>query len=158
MTGTSTTAKAKSTIIGGIQIATAKPEITRGQCVSGRSWKPVATKRTSSLRKTKINNNTRSYEEQKAEKLRRKETLELQKQLTEDRVKQIRDKKERQLENERRRAENEYEMAKKTAQTLNHSKLRSTMKAMSKKQVRQVKKTRVNNKTGATEFVPFYSK
>ena len=84
--------------------------------------------------------------------------LELQKQLTEERVQAIRDKKERRLENERRRTENEYEHAKKLSQSLNNTKLKSTLKAMSKKQLRQIKKTRVNTKTGAVEFVPAYSK
>lgn len=138
--------------------APVKADANRGQNVSGRNWKKVATKRTSSLRKTAYNNQTKSWEERKAEKLRRKETLELQKQLQEERVQGLRDKKERQLENERRRTENEFENAKKTAQHLNTSKLKSTMKAMSKKQLRQIKKTRVNNKTGAVEFVPAYSK
>ena len=82
----------------------------------------------------------------------------MQKQLMEERVQALRDKKERRLENEKRRAENEYENAKKSAQTLNNSKLKSTMKSLSKKQLRQIKKTRVNNKTGAVEFVPVYSK
>ena len=144
------------TKLGEIVIATAKPEVTRGQCVSGRNWKKVATKRTSSLRTTKANNRTKSWEERKAEKLQRKEILELQKQLVDERVQGLRDKKERRLENEKRRAENEYENAKKSAQTLNVSKLKSTMKSMSKKQLRQIKKTRVNNKTGAVEFVPVY--
>ena len=138
--------------------AFASAEQTRGRNVSGRNWKTVATKRTSSLRKTAFNNQTKSYEQRRAEKLRRKEVLELQKQLQEERVQGLRDKKERRLENERRRAENEYENAKKSAQHLNNTKLKSTMKALSKKQLRQIKKTRVNNKTGAIEFVPAYSK
>lgn len=152
MTATAT----PNTKLGEIVIATAKPEATRGNCVSGRNWKMVATKRTSSLITTKANNRTKSWEERKADKLKRKEILELQKQLVDERVQGLRDKKERRLENEKRRAENEYENAKKSAQTLNASKLKSTMKSMSKKQLRQIKKTRVNNKTGAVEFVPVY--
>lgn len=135
-----------------------KPDITKGRNVSGRSWKPVVAKRTSTLVKHKKNNLTRSFKERQAEGLRKKETLELQKHLTEERVQGLRDKKERRLENERRRAENEYNTAKKSAQTLNAAKLKSTMKAMSKKQLRQIRKTRVNSKTGAVEFVPAYSK
>ena len=153
MTATTATATNK---FGVVETASTKPEVTRGRCVSGRNWKQVATKRTSSLRTTRANNNTKSWEERKAEKLRRKETLDLQKQLEEERVQGLRDKKARRLENEKRRAENEYENAKKSAQTLNANKLKSTIKAMSKKQLRQIKKTRVNNKTGAVEFVPLY--
>jgi Cgr1 family len=132
--------------------------VVRGRNVSGRSWKKVATKRSSSLVKTAANNLTKSWEQRRAEKLQRKEVLELQKQLTDERVKAIRDKKERRLENEKRRAENEFENAKKLAHNLNTSKLRTTLKSMSKKQLRQIKKTRVNNKTGAVEYVPAYSK
>ncbi|CAB9499847.1 expressed unknown protein [Seminavis robusta] len=135
-----------------------KAEIPLGRNASGRSWKKVATKRSSSLTKTKVNNQTKTWEQRRAEKLHRKEVLELQKQLTEERVKAIRDKKERRLENEKRRTENEYEHAKKLSQSLNNSKLKSTLKTMSKKQLRQIKKTRVNTKTGAVEFIPAYSK
>jgi Cgr1 family len=136
-----------------------KPKvIVRGRNVSGRSWKKVATQRSSSLILTAANNLTKSWEQRQAEKLHRKEVLELQKQLTDERVQAIREKKERRLENEKRRAENEFENAKKLAHNLNTSKLRTTLKSMSKKQLRQIKKTRVNNKTGAVEFVPAYSK
>jgi hypothetical protein len=64
----------------------AKPDVTRGRNVSGRTWKPVTTKRSSTLVKNAKNNLVKSFEERQAEKLRRKETLELQKQLTEERV------------------------------------------------------------------------
>jgi hypothetical protein len=39
-------------------------------------------------------------------------------------------------------------------QRLNTEKLSTTLKTMSKKQLRQVKKTRVNATTGVVEFVP----
>ena len=68
------------------------------------------------------------------------------------------EKKERRLENERRRQENEFRNAQQSAQTLNYGKVGSTLKAMSKKQLRQVKKTRMNTKTGVVEYVPAYSK
>lgn len=69
-----------------------------------------------------------------------------------------REKKERRLENERRRMENEYNNAKKSAQQLNLKKVGQTMKAMNKKQLRMIKKSRMNSKTGVVEFVGAYSK
>jgi rRNA-processing protein CGR1 len=151
MTVSSTKTKSEETLAK-------KPEVIRGRNVSGRSWKAVQTKRTSALVKTAFKNQSKTWEQRQAEKQLRKETLELEKQLREERVQGLREKNERRLENERRRAENEYESAKKSAQTLNTSKLKSTLKAMSKKQLRQIKKTRMNTKTGAVEFVPAYSK
>lgn len=132
--------------------------VIKGRNVSGRSWKKTSQKRASSLIKTATNNQTKSFEERQALKRKRQETIELQKQLKEERIQQLRDKRERRIENEKRRAENEYESAKKSAQSLNLNKVHSKLKTMSKKQLRQIKKTRVNPKTGATEFVPAYAK
>jgi uncharacterized protein with gpF-like domain len=84
--------------------------------------------------------------------------LELQTELREERRQAKIQKKERRLENERRRAENEYKQAQKSSKVLNTGKLRSTLKAMSKKQLRQIKKTRMNTKTGVIEYVPAYAK
>ena len=81
-----------------------------------------------------------------------------QQQMMEERIQAKRDKRERRLENERRRMENEYENAKRSMQTLNHKKLGNTMRAMNKKQLRQIKKTRMNTKTGVVEFVGAYEK
>ena len=67
-------------------------------------------------------------------------------------------KKERRLENERRRAENEFKNAQKSAKALNTGRLRSTLKSMSKKQLRQIKKTRMNSKTGVVEYVSAYAR
>jgi hypothetical protein len=39
------------------------------------------------------------------------------------------------------------------AQTLNATKVGLTLKALSKKQLRQIKKTRLNTKTGVVEYV-----
>lgn len=131
---------------------------TKGRNVSGRSWKVRPQKRASSLIKTKVNNGTKTWEERQQEKLARKEALELQQELREERRQAKILKKERRLENEKRRAENEFKNAQKSAKELNTGKLKSTLKAMSKKQLRQIKKTRMNSKTGVLEYVSAYAK
>ena len=131
---------------------------TKGRNVSGRSWKIRPQKRASSLIKTKINNQSKTWEEREKEKLARKEALELQTELREERRQAKILKKERRLENERRRAENEFKQVQKTVTELNTGRLKTTLKAMSKKQLRQIKKTRMNPKTGTLEYVPAYSK
>ena len=130
----------------------------KGKNVSGRSWKVRPQKRASSIVKTKVNNASKTWEQRQQEKLARKEALELQNELREERRQAKIQKKERRLENERRRAENEYKQAQKNVKVLNTGKLRSTLKAMSKKQLRQIKKTRMNTKTGVIEYVPAYAK
>jgi hypothetical protein len=131
---------------------------TKGKNVSGRAWKVRPQKRASSLVKTKINNNCKTWEQRTQEKLARKEALELQTELREERKQSKIVKKERRLENEKRRAENEFKNAQKSAKELNTGKLKSTLNAMSKKQLRKIKKTRMNTKTGVLEYVSPYAK
>ena len=141
--------------------ATTKDEsktVIKGRNVSGRSWKKRNQKRASSLIKTSFNGQTKTWEERQQEKLARKEMLEMQQELREERRQAKITKKERRLENERRRAENEFKSAQRFTKELNINKLPSTMKAMSKKQLRQIKKTRLNTKTGVVEYVPAFSK
>jgi hypothetical protein len=135
-----------------------KETSTKGRNVSGRSWKVRPQKRSSSLVKTKINNQSKPWEVREEERLAKKEIRELQTQMREDRRQGKIVKKERRLENEKRRAENEFKSSQKSAKSLNINKLGNTLKAMSKKQLRQVKKTRVNPKTGLVEYVSAYSK
>jgi hypothetical protein len=78
--------------------------------------------------------------------------------MIEERRTAAREKKERRLENERRRMENEYNNAKKSMQKLNLHKVGQTMKSMNKKQLRMIKKSRMNTKTGVVEFVGAYEK
>lgn len=131
---------------------------TKGKNISGRSWKVRPQKRASSLVKTKVNNRTKTWEQRQQEKLARKEALELQSELREERRQSKIQKKERRLENEKRRAENEFKNAQKSTKELNTGKLKSTLKAMSKKQLRKIKKTRMNPKTGVLEYVSAYAK
>lgn len=134
-------------------------EVSRkGRNVSGRSWKIRPQKRSSTLVKTKVNNSSKTWDLRQQERLARKEALELQSELREERRQAKNLKKERRLENEKRRAENEYQQSQKTAKNLNTGRLRSTLKAMSKKQLRKIKKTRMNSKTGVVEYVSAYAK
>ena len=140
-------------------------DIPKGRNASGRSWKAKPQKRASSIivakkhshRTTKTTQVNR-HEIRLAEKRQRKETAELQASLLEERRNAAILKKERRLENETRRAENEYKALQKSVQTLNYDKAALKLKAMSKKQLRQIKKTRVNTKTGVVEYVPAYQK
>jgi hypothetical protein len=77
--------------------------------------------------------------------------------LKEEKRKSILEKKDRRLENERRRMENEFKVASRSAQRLGKN-ADLKLKAMNKKQLRQIKKTRMNTKTGAIEFVSAYAK
>mmetsp|Transcript_16749 Transcript_16749/g.46030 ORF Transcript_16749/g.46030 Transcript_16749/m.46030 type:complete len:114 (-) Transcript_16749:1732-2073(-) len=83
----------------------------------------------------------KTFEQQLREKRDRKEAFELQAELREERRQAKNLKKERRLENERLRTENEFKHAQKSARQLNMEKLPSKLKAMSKKQLRQIKKT-----------------
>ena len=141
--------------------ATTKDEsktVVKGRNVSGRSWKKRNQKRASSLIKTSFNGQTKTWEQRQQEKQARKEMLEMQQELREERRQAKITKKERRLENERRRAENEFKQAQRFTKELNINKLPSTMKAMSKKQLRQIKKERLNTKTGVVEYVSAYAK
>ena len=131
---------------------------TKGRNVSGRTWKVRPQKRASTLVKTKVNNGCKTWEVRQAERIARKESTELQNELREERKISKNLKKQRRLENETRRAENEFKNAQKSAKTLNTGKLKSTLQAMSKKQLRKIKKTRMNTKTGVVEYVSAYAK
>jgi hypothetical protein len=132
-----------------------KPDIQKGRNVSGRSWKTVPQKRASHII---VKPRRTTWEEKQLQKQRLKEIKELQQEMTEKRKQEIMLKKERRLENEKRRAENEFKAMQRSAQVLNVNKIGSTLKAMSKKQLRLIKKTRINNKTGVVEYVSAYAK
>jgi Cgr1 family len=144
-----------SNVSGGVEITEIIP---KGRSVSGRTWKTSVQKRASSLIKTKINNQSTTWETKTAEKNTRQLALQLEKEMRDTKKAGIIEKKERRLLNEKRRAENEYNTIKNAAQNLNSNKLKSTLKAMSKKQLRQIKKTRINTKTGVVEYVPMFTK
>lgn len=130
----------------------------KGRNVSGRNWKLRPQKRASSIvTKVSTNNRSKSWEKRKAERDARKAAKERENELREEMRQAAIAKKERRLENERRRAENEFKNAQKYAQNLGRN-ADTKMKAMSKKQLRQIKKTRMNSKTGVVEYVSAYAK
>lgn len=88
----------------------------------------------------------------------RQEANELQQQIQGETKQKRLLKKERRLENEKRKAENELKNMERFTQKLNLEKVDRTLKAMSKKQLRQIKKTRLNPKTGVVEYVSAYAK
>lgn len=132
--------------------------IPKGRNASGRTWKVRPQKRASALVRTKTNNQVKSFRERQDLKRERQETLRIQGEIREARKNEALEKKERRLENEKRRAENQYKNLQKSMQTLNTEKMGTTLKSMSKKQLRQVKKTRLNPKTGVVELVSPYAK
>ncbi len=87
-----------------------------------------------------------------------KEVKSVQAEMAQERIEAKRLKRQRALDNERRRMENEYSNAKRSMQVLNAGRLGTTMRNMNKKQLRQIKKSRMNSKTGVVEFVGAYEK
>lgn len=133
-------------------------KIVKGRNVSGRSWKLRPQKRASSLvTKTIQNNRSKPWEIKMKEREARRLISEKEKNMQEEKKQALVQKKERKLENERRRQENEYKVASKSAQTLGKN-ADMKLKSMNKKQLRQIKKTRLNVKTGVVEYVGAYSK
>ena len=137
------------------QIVDGKP---KGQNASGRNWKLRPQKRASTIvTKVSTNNRSKPWDKRRAEREARKAAKERENELREEMRQAAIAKKERRLENERRRAENEFNNAQKFAQNLGRN-ADTKMKAMSKKQLRQIKKTRMNSKTGVVEYVSPYAK
>ena len=137
------------------QIVDGKP---KGQNASGRNWKLRPQKRASTIvTKVSTNNRSKPWDKRRAEREARKAAKERETELRDEMRQAAIAKKERRLENERRRAENEFNNAQKFAQNLGRN-ADTKMKAMSKKQLRQIKKTRMNSKTGVVEYVSPYAK
>eukprot|EP00523_Entomoneis_sp_CCMP467_P002562 CAMPEP_0168743114 /NCGR_PEP_ID=MMETSP0724-20121128/13393_1 /TAXON_ID=265536 /ORGANISM="Amphiprora sp., Strain CCMP467" /LENGTH=163 /DNA_ID=CAMNT_0008790701 /DNA_START=32 /DNA_END=523 /DNA_ORIENTATION=- len=153
---------ASDTTVSSSTSATAKialeKGVTQGRNVSGRSWKTPSQNRASSLKITKKNNQTKSWQKRQELKRLRQEQIALQKEIQEEKRQEAIRKKERRLENEKRRAENEFNNTQKAAQTLNYNTANLKLKTMSKKQLRQIKKTRLNTKTGVVEYVGAFEK
>ena len=135
-----------------------QPSIPKGRNESGRSWKLRPQKRASSLiTMAPQNAASTSWDKKMEERKTRKAVLEREKELKDERKKAIQEKKERRLENERRRMENEFKVASRNAQVLTKN-VDYKMKAMNKKQLRQIKKTRMNSRTGVLEYVSAFAK
>jgi hypothetical protein len=132
----------------------------KGRSVSGRSsYRLRPQKRASSL-VTSNRANAASKKWAAKEEARRLagEVRSAQAEMVRERIDAKREKRQRALDNERRRMENEYNNARRNMQVLNAGRLGKTLKSMNKKQLRQVKKSRMNSKTGVVEFVGAYEK
>lgn len=142
----------------GDEVVDTTGSIPKGRNVSGRTWKLIPQKRASNLiTKPSQNNKSKSWDLKNTEKLARKALLEREKEMKEERRQAVVQKKERRLENETRRMENEFKAASRSAQKLGKNQ-DVKLKSMNKKQLRMIKKTRMNTKTGAVEFVGAYAK
>ncbi len=132
--------------------AAAKLEVPRGKPVSGRPWKKVQKSRNSmqTYKATKVLSTT--WDQNLAMKGKKREMKELEREIA-DRKKQERlDKKLAREEKEKRRLANELKSA--SVQVISKT---GKLKTMSKKQLRNIKKTRMT-KSGVVEYVPVYSK
>jgi predicted RNase H-like nuclease (RuvC/YqgF family) len=132
----------------------------KGQNASGRTWKVRPQKRASTLVTSKVNGRVKDWADRLAERECRRETIRVQKEMEDAKRQEAIDKKQRKLENEKRRQENELKNLERSGaiQALNHDRVGRTLKAMNKEQLRHIKKSRVNTKTGIVEFVPAYAK
>ena len=134
-------------------------KIHRGRNASGRNWKNQSNSRSSTrASRTMISNNNnskRTWEEKAAEQQRKKEIKERENEMRQAKIDAKKEKRRLREEQEKRRAENELKNMK--VQTLTKN-VDGKLKAMSKKQLRQIKKSRMNTKTGVIEYVDAYAK
>lgn len=142
--------------------STLSTHATKGRSVSGRSaWKLRPQKRASSLiTQNRANARSSTWATKAAAKSLHTEIKSTQQDMIQERIEATRLKHQNRLDNEKRRMENEYKQAMQNGklQVLNVKKLGTTMKNMNKKQLRQIKKSRMNSKTGVVEFVGAYDK
>jgi hypothetical protein len=141
----------------GTFISQSSRPITQGRNVSGRKWKLVPEKRSSAMvTKIAANNRSTTWEKKMLQRAKAKAVKELEMEMKDAKASEKRDKIVRKEEQEKRRQENEYKAMQ--LQTMNTAHLGNKMKAMSKKQLRMVKKTRMNSKTGVVELVGAFEK
>ncbi|CAI5727064.1 unnamed protein product [Hyaloperonospora brassicae] len=124
----------------------------RGRPVSGRVWKKVQKTRFSSqgVKSAKVLSST--WDEKLLKRAKLKELKELQTDIKARQQAECEAKRQAREEKEKRRKENELKSA--SVQVLSRT---HRLKSMSKKQLRNIKKTIVN-KQGVVEYVPVYSK
>jgi rRNA-processing protein CGR1 len=127
-----------------------KPLIPAGMPKSGRFWKTKQTQRFSSMKREGVLKfMSKPLEAKQAQKRRDAVAKALEAQMRDESKRVAMEKRARILENQQRRMANEFKNA--SYQTINTEKL----KGMSKKQLRQVKKTSMN-KNGQVELVGLY--
>ncbi|CAH0521376.1 unnamed protein product [Peronospora belbahrii] len=142
---TTTASKSSKTILA----ATALP---RGRPVSGRVWKKVQKTRFSGQGYTGTKLLSSTWEEKMLKRTKLKELKALQEEIKNRRQSERDAKRQAREEKEKRRKENELKSA--AVQVISRT---HRLKTMSKKQLRNIKKTIVN-KQGVVEYVPVYSK
>ncbi|TYZ66070.1 hypothetical protein PybrP1_011275 [[Pythium] brassicae (nom. inval.)] len=123
-----------------------------GRPVSGRTWKKTEKTRFSSVRYKGTKVLSTSWEQKTQTRARRAELQALQSEIKVRRQGERDAKRQAREEKEKRRQENELKSA--SVQVISRT---HRMKTMSKKQLRNIKKTIVN-KHGVVEYVPVYSK
>lgn len=123
----------------------------RGMPKSGRNWKVVETARHSNqARQGVMANQSKSYSQHTAARDKKRQIKALEQEMKDARIEKIAEKKQKKEDQEKRRLANQYKSS--STQNINPEKLKS----MSKKQLRLVKKTRMNNRTGQLELVNAY--
>jgi hypothetical protein len=129
-----------------------KVQPIEGRSKSGRFWKAKATERNSvQLRQGIMSHLSNTYAQRMKEKERKEAIKALEKQMREEKAEEKRLAREKTEEKKKRKMENEFRSAK--YDVINPQRL----KTMNKKQLRTIKKTRMNN-NGAIELVGAYQK
>ena len=128
--------------------AAPRPADVSGRNVSGRSWKPKASRRSSAL---KSGPPRKSWAEKTADREERSAVREKEAELVEERKARILESKKYRDAKKARKQRNEFKNARYQVITNEH-----TVKSMSKKQLRQVKRTRVSQE-GEIELVDAYA-
>ena len=128
--------------------AAPRPADVSGRNVSGRSWKPKASRRSSAL---KSGPPRKSWAEKTADREERRAVREKEAELVEERKARILESKKYRDAKKARKQRNEFKNARYQVITNEH-----TVKSMSKKQLRQVKRTRVSQE-GEIELVDAYA-
>lgn len=124
--------------------------IPKGIIKSGRTWKSEQTTRTSTQKRHGVSGHlATSYEDKKKQRQLKDEVKQLEKEMIDDIKAKKAAEKLRREEQEKRRMANEFKTA--TFQEIKPQKL----KGMSKKQLRSIKKTAMNQ-NGQVELVPLY--
>ena len=122
-------------------------DLTEGRPKTGRVWKPKQSTRTSvQVRQGVRNHFSTTFEEKMLKKAAKEQMKELERTMNEESRSKAIEERERREARVKQRADNEFKTA--TYQVVNPQKL----KTMSKKQLRQIKKTSVS-KSGAVEMV-----
>ncbi|CAK4080426.1 unnamed protein product [Aphanomyces euteiches] len=129
-----------------------KNEAPRGKPVSGRFWKKPQKAKNSMMTFKATKTLSTTWEEKMAAKAKKKEMKELEQEIANRKKQEKIDKRLAREEKEKRRMANELKSA--SVQVIRKT---GKLKTMSKKQLRNIKKTRMN-KNGQVELVPVYTK